>query len=236
MQEIPEIGLVIHDLIGGNFHYIDEYLAIYEELFPQYFHYAPVMRRRAENPVNESANEKWHQWLLIIRDRPVGIIGFLYNKKKNSGVLLDFAIKPEARNIQYKEYQRFAELCLNLAMQQLICDAQVDDHHAPLCMIAEVEYASLVKKYKEYGYVEFPIEYFEPPCTPDLLEVLNGAQNFDKMEYQRMYEGAFQIPGHPFDPDAPGIIKTILFTLLEDHYHLPTDHWLVQKMLQEIPV
>jgi len=64
MQEIQEIGLVIHDLIGGNSHYIDDYLAIYEELFPQYLHYTPVMRLRAENEVDQSAVEKWHQSLL----------------------------------------------------------------------------------------------------------------------------------------------------------------------------
>ncbi|HET7145483.1 MAG TPA: hypothetical protein VFI68_15800, partial [Anaerolineales bacterium] len=91
MREIPEIGLVIHDLVGGNSRYIDEYIAIYGELLPRYIHYAPVMRRRAENPLDESAIEKWHQWLLMIEDRPVGMIGFLYNKNRNTAVLLDFA-------------------------------------------------------------------------------------------------------------------------------------------------
>jgi hypothetical protein len=236
MQEIPEIGLVIHDLIGGNSQYIDEYLAVYEELLPQYIHYAPVMRRRAENLVDESTIEMWHQWLLMIEHRPVGIIGFLYNKNRNTAVLLDFAIKSEARKIHVKDNQRFAKLCLELAMRQLIRDAQDIGHRAPLCMIAEVEYVSLVEKYKKYGYVALPLEYFEPPYTPDLLEVSARGEMFDKIEYRRMYVGAFQIPGHPFDPHSPDIIKTILLTLLEDHYHLPADHWLVQKMLHEIPV
>ena len=93
-----------------------------------------------------------------------------------------------------------------------------------------------VKKYKEYGYVELPFEYFEPPCTPELLEVSVREKIFDKIEYQRMFVGAFEIPGYPFDINAPGVAKTILLTLLEDHYHLPADHWLVQKMIQEIPV
>ena len=236
MQEIQEIGLVIHDLIGGNSHYIDDYLAIYEELFPQYLHYTPVMRLRAENEVDQSAVEKWHQWLLIVNDKPVGMIGFLYNKIRNTGLLLDFAIKPAARKIQNKEKLRFAHICLNLAMQQLVCDAKAAGYDAPLCMIAEVEHLALVKKYKEYGYVELPFEYFEPPCTPELLEVSVREKIFDKIEYQRMFVGAFEIPGYPFDINAPGVAKTILLTLLEDHYHLPADHWLVQKMIQEIPV
>lgn len=236
MQQIQEIGLVIHDLVGDNSRYIHEYIAIYEELFPQYLHYAPVMRRRAENSVDGSAVEKWHQWLLRIEDKPIGMIGFLYNKKRNTGILLDFAIKPEARNIQTNENLRFANVCLNLAMQQLVMDAQAEGHPSPLCMIAEVEYSSLVKKYKEYGFVEFPYEYFEPPATTELLEGLDREKIFDKIEYQRMCVGAFEIPGHPFDLNAPGVLKTILSTLLEDHYKLPADHWLIQKMNQEIPV
>jgi hypothetical protein len=235
MQEIHEIGLVIHDLVGGNSHFIDKYMAIYEELFPQYLHYAPMMRQRAENSLDENAVEKWHQWLLIVKDQPVGLIGFLYNKNRNTGVLLDFAIKPDARNIRSRENLRFANLCLNLAMQELVQDAQAEGHAAPLCMVAEVEYPALLKRYKEYGYKEFPLEYFEPPYTPELLEVLGREKIFDKIDYQRMFVGAFEIPGHPFDLTAPGVIKTILFTLLEDHYHLPADHWLVKKMIQEIP-
>jgi len=236
MLEFPEIGLVVHDLIGGNTRYIDEYMSIYEQLFPQYIHYAPVMRRRAELPLDKTAVEKWHQWLLVIGDQPVGLVGFLYNKKRNTGLLLDFAIKPGARAIRTRDNLRFANLCLNLAMQELVSDAQAEGHDAPLCMIAEVEHESLANKYKEYGYAVLRIEYFEPPYTPELLDAINQEQIFDKIEYQRMFVGAFGIPGYPIDLKNPGVIKTILFTLLEDHYHLPADHWLVQKLVQEIPI
>ena len=236
MREIPEIGLVVHDLVGGNSLYIDDYLAIYEELFPQYSRYAPVMRWRAEKPAHGSAIEKWHQWLLVVKNIPVGIIGFIYNKKKNVGVLLDFAIRPEARRIQYNGTQRLAHLSLNLAMQELIRDAQLNGYNAPLCMAAEVEHPALVRKYVEYGFVKFPVEYFEPPYTPELIEASNGMQNLDRIGYERMDIGAFQISGHPFDANDPTIIRIVLLALLEDHYHLPADHWLAQKMFREIPV
>ncbi len=234
MLEIPEIGLTIHDLVGGNSQYIEEYLAIYQELLPQYYRYAPVMRQRAEKPVEASANEQWHQWLVFMGNRPIGMIGILYNRKRNTGILLDFAIRPEARAIQYHGHKRLAGLILELAMEQLTRDAQANGYEYPLCMIAEVEHASLVKTYLKYGYIEFSVEYFEPPYTPELAENCDDAQSLDKIGYKRLFLGAFQIPGHPFDPGDPAILEAVLLTLLEDHYCIPPDHWLVQKMFKEI--
>lgn len=234
MIEIPEIGLTIDDLVGGNSAHINEYLKIYEELLPQYMRYAPVMRKRAERPLDPTDIERWHQWLLFIKGYPVGIIGILYNQKRNAGILLDFAICPSARGIQYGEHKRLAGLILYLAMQQLVRDAQASGREHPLCMIAEVEHAALVKKYYEYGYIEFPVEYYEPPYTPELAEQWGGTQNAEKMEYARLFLGAFQIPGHPFTAGDPLILQTVLFTLLEDHYQLPADHWLLKKLCNEI--
>lgn len=232
LMHVPEIELVIHDLVGGNARYIDSYLEIYEALFPQYSRYTSIMRLRAEKPSDETSNEKWHQWLLVVCDKPVGIIGFLYNKKRNTGILLDFAILPNARDIKY-ENRRLAHLALNLAMRQLIVDAQEQGCPAPLCMIAEVEPPALVKRYVEYGFVEFPIEYFEPPFTTELVELTSVPENLDKIGYERMNLGAFQIPGHPFGSSDSSIIEAALITMLKDHYSLSDDHWLVQKLIKE---
>ncbi len=234
MLEIPEIGLAIEDLVGGNSAHINEYLEIYEELLPQYIRYTPVMRQRAERPLDPTAIEQWHQWLVSIKGCPVGMIGTLYNRKRNTGILLDFAIRPSARGIQYREHKRLAGLILDLAMQQLIRDAQANGREGPLCMIAEVEHAALVKKYCEYGYIEFPVEYQEPPYTPELAEQCGGAQNVEKSDYARLFLGAFQIPGHPFTADDPLILQTVLVTLMEDHYQLPGDHWLLKKLCNEV--
>jgi hypothetical protein len=230
MYEIPEIDFAVQELREANSALIDVYLEIHEALLPQYARYAPAMRRRAEKAPDASAVEQWHQWLLMIRNQPVGMIEFLYNRKRNTGILLDFAIQPEARHVKHGQYQRLAGLVLQFAILRLMKDAQANGCSAPLGMIAEVEHAHLVEKYKEYGFVEFPIEYLEPPATPELMNVTPAAQNFDKIGYKKMYLGVFQIPGHPIDSRSPEILKTILLTLWEDHYCLPADHWLLQKM------
>ncbi|MBK6794326.1 MAG: hypothetical protein IPG80_17715 [Anaerolineales bacterium] len=236
MLVFPEVGLVIHDLVDGNSRYIDDYLKIYENLFPQYIRYLPLMRQRAEKKADRSVNERWHQWLLVMNDNPVGIIGFLYNQKRNVGLLMDFAIYPEARKVHAGENVLFSEFVLKHSMQQLLEDANENRFTAPVCLAAEVEHPALLKKYEEYGYVKFPVEYFEPPSTPELEKVGDKIRELGKMDFGRMYIGAFQIPGHPFDPKDSKIIKTILLAFLEDHYQLPFDHWLVQKVIHEIPV
>lgn len=229
MLVTADIGLVIHDLVDGNSRYIEDYLRIYQELFPQYIRYIPVMRRRAEVAVDGSENEKWHQWLLVMEGKPVGIVGFLYNRRRNVGLLMDFAIYPDARKTRVDGYASFSKFILDLAMRQLIDDAQENQIAFPACMAAEVQHPALVKKYEEYGYVKFPVDYFEPPSTPELEKVGDKIGELSAMDYGKMHVGAFQIPGFPFDRSDPEIIKTVLGAFLIDHYQLPSDHWLVQK-------
>lgn len=236
MLKISNADLVIHDLVDGNSSYIDEYLKIYQELFPQYTRYLPVMRQRAEMRVSSNLNEKWHQWFLMIENDPVGIVGFLYNRKRNVGLLMDFAIYPNARKFRAEGDLPLSKFVLNLSMQRLVEDARENGQTAPICLAAEVEYPALVRKYIEYGYVKFPIEYFEPPYTPELEKVGDKIQELKAVDYGQMYIGAFPIPGHPTELNTPAVIRTVLFAFLEDHYQLPSDHWLVQKVVHEIPV
>jgi len=163
MFELPDVDLVVHDLVDGNSKYIEEYLKIYRDLFPQYIRYMPVMRQRAESQADHSAIEKWHQWLLVVGGKSIGIVGFIYNRKRNVGLLMDFAVYPDARKIRVDGKTPFSQFILNLSMRQLVTDARESKFAAPICFAAEVEYLALVKKYEEYGYVRFPVEYFEPP-------------------------------------------------------------------------
>ena len=236
MYAPPGINLVVHDLVDRNSHYIEDYLKIYQDLFPQYVRYLPVMRRRAEVEMPQEAIEKWHQWLLMVDNQPVGIVGFLYNRKRNVGLLMDFAIYPEARNTRIYGDIPFSKFILELSMQKLVEDAQENQNSAPICMAAEVEYPALLQKYIEYGYVKFPVEYFEPPYTPELERVGDKIHDLKSVEFGKMNIGAFPIPGFPTDLTNPDTIRTVLFAFLEDHYQLSSDHWLVRKVIQGIPV
>lgn len=232
MIEIPEIGLAIHNVIGGHTEYLEEYMALYEEHLPQYMRYAPAMRQRAAVPVDPDAIEIWYQWVIRVKDRPVGIIGFLYNCKRNAGIMVDFAVEPEMRNFQYKHHPTFASLIIEIAMEQLLRDALEHGYSAPLGLIAEVEHARLAKKYGEYGYLILPVDYKEPPYTPELANLSPDKQDLDRIGFASLYLGIFQPPHCLLNPNDPRLINMVLLTLLEDHYHLPSEHWLIQKLLR----
>lgn len=236
MFEVPDVDLVVHDLVDGYTRYIDHYLKIFRDLFPQYIRYEPVMRQRAEARLDRSANELWHQWLLMVGGKPAGIVGFLYNQGRNVGLLMDFAIYPFARKIQVGGKIPFSLFALNLSMQQLTNDARQNGLAAPICLAAEVEYPALVKKYLDYGYVEFPVEYYEPPTTPELEKVGDKIQELTSVDFKKLHVGAFPIPGQSIDLNAPEVIKSVLLAFLEDHYQLASTHWLVQKVVHKIPV
>lgn len=232
MIEIEELGLTIHNVIGGNTKYLEDYMGLYEEFLPQYMRYAPAMRQRAAAPVDENANEVWYQWLLMINGSTAGIIGFLYNKKRNVGLMVDFAINPELRAIQYKHHKTFASLIIELALHQLTHDAVKHGYNNALGLIAEVEHVQLIQKYAEYGYLLLPVEYEEPPYTPDLANLTAEKQKLDKIGYTKLYLGIFQPTDSILDANDPLLIKTVLLALLEDHYQLESSHWLIQKLIQ----
>jgi hypothetical protein len=191
------------------------------------------MRQRAAKPVDVYALERWHQWLVLLDEKPVAMIGFLYNRKRNLGILMDFAVVESMRELDIAGGGRFAGELLYLAMEQLKKDAAVVGNLPPLCMAAEVEHTPLVERYAKYGFVEFPIEYYEPPGTPELAELIEP-DDIKAVGYRRLYLGAFQFPGNEFAAMGLRVVDIIIRALLEDHYQLPEDHWLLLKTLQSI--
>ncbi len=227
------IGLSVHDIIGGNTEHLNGYLNIYTDYLPQYVRYLPVMQQRAEKPIDLQATERWHQWLVLLKGRPIAMVGFLYNRKRNLGILMDFAIVKDARNLKVPGGGRLAGKLLNNAMEQLKEDAKTVGNSVPLCMAAEVEHTPLIGRYLEYGFVGFPIEYYEPPGTPELAKLLEP-KDIERVGYRRLYLGAFQLPGNKYNLRDTQVVDIIVRALLEDHYKLPENHWLLIKTLESI--
>ena len=226
-----ENGLEIQDLVNGQTEHLEEYIDIYKTLFPQYVRYIPIMRKRASLSFNSMDIERWHQWLLRLNRQAVGIAGFLYNRRRNIGLLMDLAIKPEARSFVASNGERFARHVLDLAIQQLKLDALEDGMNGPLCMAAEVEHRALLEQYTRYGYVKYPVEYFEPPGTPELANITQEPDDLKKIGFGQMYVGAFPVPGNEVHVDSPKVVKEVLNAFLIDHYRLSSDHWLIQKLI-----
>jgi len=226
-------NLSIYDLVNGNTAYLDDYLKIYTDYLPHYARYLPVMRQRAEKQIKIQSLERWHQWLVLYEDKPAAMIGFLYNRVRNLGILMDFAVVEEYRGLEIPGADRFAGRLLYLAMDQLKKDAAEIGNPLPLCMAAEVEHRPLVERYKEYGFIEFQVEYFEPPSTPELLD-LAPSVDFEGVGFSRLHLGAFPMPGSDFQPTRDWVVDIILRALLEDHYRLPENHWLFELISNSI--
>ena len=232
MLNIPELDLAVYDIIAGkNLEHLEDFLLVYGEYLPQYLRYEPLMRQRAQQPQDPLGLYYWHQWLVRLGGKPAAMVTFVLNRRRNLGILLDFAVAPEARAIQYQGHTRLAGLILELSWEQLRCDALADGLPAPACMIAEVEHVPLVERYKQYGFVELPVEYYEPPFTPGLAEIVDPSE-LQKFGYRRLYLGAFAIPGGGFDPDDSSMMCQIIETLLFDHYQMQPEHWTVRMALQ----
>jgi len=225
----------IHDIVDENTFYLNDYLKIYTDYLPHYSRYLPVMRQRAEKRIDIQALERWHQWLVFFDGKPAGMVGFLYNRMRNLGILMDFAVVEDFRELDLPYQGRFAGWLLNLAMKQLDLDAAEIGNPLPLCLAAEVEHIPLVERYLEYGFVELPVDYFEPPSTPELNDLVEP-ENIEQVGYRRLYLGAFPIPGSGFDSTDEWVVDTILRALLEDHYQLPKNHWLLEKISSSIQI
>jgi len=228
-----EIGFTIHDVIDGDITHLEEYIKVYTDYLPQYSRYVPVMRQRAVKPEDVHTLERWHQWLVMYEEKPVAMIGFLYNRKRNLGILMDFAVVEDMREFVIPGNGRFAGELLYLAMEQLKRDARQVGNPSPLCMAAEVEHTPLVERYTEYGFVEFPIEYYEPPGTPELAELVKS-EDLESIGYRRLFLGAFQMPGTRLDPTDMQVVDIILHALFEDHYQLPKEYWLFFRNKQSV--
>ncbi len=221
--------LSIHDVVDGNTTFLNDYLKIYTDYLPHYARYLPVMRQRAERQIDIQNLERWHQWLVLFDGKPAAMVGFLYNRVRNLGILMDFAVVDEFREFELTNQGRFAGWLLYLAKERLKLDAAEIGNPTPLCLAAEVEHIPLVERYMEYGFVEFPIEYYEPPTTPELKDLIEP-ENIEQVGYKRLFLGAFPIAMSEYFSADEWLVDMILRALLEDHYRLPENHWLLEKI------
>lgn len=228
-QLAPEVS--IHDLVGGNTCYLDEFFSLYLQLLPQYDRYLPVMQQRAQQPAPRDPRFDEHQCLVRLANQPVGLVTFVYNRLRNLGIGLDLAVHPAWRGHSLGGYPRLAQLIIAEMLEQICRDAARQGNPTPLGAVVEVEHAALLERYAVYGLVPLPVEYYEPPVTPAARELLSAAE-VEQAEFTPLALGFFPIQGGGFDWQAIEQRRRILLALLIDHYGLEESHWVVQTALR----
>ena len=226
--------ITIRELLGsGDETKIETMLSLYAELFPEYQHYVPRMRRRAAFASDARPGHIAHYWLIEVDDKPVGMSTFRYIYARNCALGVSFGLQPAARPLVI-EGARLSAFVISRIMEQLVLDAKSMNAKTFHGLVTEVEHVDLMNHYKRMGTVELPIKYFEPVFPAGL----NGYSKEDELSLVKFIPVLLGVIVNPesgrrnFDRHA---MKDFALAFLLDHYGLPEDHPKVQSVIQSIP-
>nr|MBA3534558.1 hypothetical protein [Ardenticatenales bacterium] len=97
-------------------------------------------------------------------------------------------------------------------------------------VVAQQGRRRLQARYHDYGFIDLPVDYFEPPTIEGYPLVSDVTLQRDG--FQRMELALFPMREEPFDPSDPKGHQQVIFALLIDHYGLDETHWAVQQALR----
>lgn len=221
---------IIHDVIDGHTEWLEVLIELFTASFPQYAHTAPRLRQKAVLPPNANPNLIAHQWLAEIDSTAVGLLSFKYAPARNLGLALYLAIKLAYRT-RLVNGQRLSEWLFKSAMEKLTQEARAMRQPTPSGLFMEVESEKLVARYRQFGFVELPVEYYEPRfCRA--RNGIGASVGEEQIEWTRMHLGGLPIGG--FDPADPAMLTNVVLAFMVDHYGLPQNHWAVQRALESI--
>ena len=243
--EIPEQHLSVYEVIGGSANHLGALLELHSEIFPNFAHYLPYMKDRVKTSPEDINDAIDHWWLVEIDDKPAGFRLFKYNPHHNCGLGLLMAVRPKYRQVAVSPFCRLAELLIASSIEQIETDARVSGRPTPIGMGVELQLpetiqdpaiqrgrAHLIKRYREYGFCDLHVEYYEPPFILEDSSFIELA-NPEAEDFHRLLFGYFpsQESQKPISPD---IISQLVLAFLVDQYHLPVDHWAVQRAVASI--
>ncbi len=231
--DIPGVDLVIHDVVGGNTRRLEALIELFVELFPEYSYAVPRRRQKAALPANANPLFIDHQWLIDINGQAAAMADFKYAPQRDVGLGIYIAIRPAYRKIELKGYRRFSELLHIATWEQLKEDAAMAGNSPPLGLVVEVGSPKLVARYREYGFMELPIEYHEPRLRQGNVAALTPDE-IEKIEFRQGSLGVFPLTKQQLSMNDSVLLSNAALAFLVDHYELPENHWAVQRALDAI--
>jgi len=230
--DMPEIGLTIHEVLGGDERDFQDLLQLHAELFPQYVYYQPYMQQRAKHPPKVDPRLVEHWWLVRIHGEAAGARFFVYVPGHNCGLGLAVGIRPLFRRAASGPYRRLSELLLLTSLDYLQVDAQAAGKPAPFGMVSEIEdyvLASCV----EYGYIELPVDY-EEPSVVRRSTAADALLESEKLVFRPIALACLPLDKTTFDPTDPAMLTEAVQALLIDYYGLAEDHPVTRRVLDSI--
>lgn len=225
--------VAIFDLLGSDDQpRIDAMLNLYSRLFPQYQHYVPRMRRRAQFPSEMRPGHIVHYWLVEVDGVPAGLRTFRYIRHRHCGLAHALTIDPTFREVEVQN-KRLAVFVIYECLAQVLRDAMAYGDVPPLGMVNEVEPDRLMEHYARNGLVQLPVKYVEPIFPPP-VEGMSRSQELELIRFSPMHMGFLPNPEIGPQTYPQLVIKDFVLAFLVDHYGLPSDHPVVLSTLNSI--
>lgn len=229
-----EGDIKIWSLLGsGDTKRIEAMLSLYAELFPQYAHYVPRMRRRAECGAERRAGHIVHYWLLEVDGQPAGLRTFRYVHERRAGLAHALAVRPAYRTHTVGD-QRLSMYLVRACLEQIIADAKWMGDDFAYGMVNEVESPTLMEHYKKNGILELPVKYVEP-VFPGEQPGRTRAEELALIRFSPMFLGILPDTSRGIPFYTSEMIAGFALAFLVDHYGLPIEHPQVQSVLNSIP-
>lgn len=226
-------NLTIHEVIGGKSEYLETLLQLHHAYFPQYSQYLPYMRQRVERPARDTQGSVEHWWLAEYASEMVGFILFKTIPKRHCSLGLLIAVLPAYRKQLLYNETTLAEYLIQGSLNQLKSDLAEHRGEPALGMVVEVETPRLVDHYRQYGFIEIPVDYCSPPYIRGETAFENQVE-MDKWEFLPSPIGIFPCSESHLDFSDANLVSDLVQAWLVDHYHLPFEHPIVQRVLNSM--
>ena len=225
------MAVIIEDVINGQTRRLDELMRMFLELFPQYAVTIERLKIKAHLPANSNPHFIAHQWLVDVDGQAAAMTSFKYSPMRDLGLTVYIAIRPAFRGMKM-DGMHFSEWLLQASMEQIKSDAIKLARSAPSGLCLEVEPARLLARYRQFGFEEFPLEYYEPLFSTARKEL--SIEDFTQVRFQRRYLGYFPLAEAKNEPATPDLLNRVIMMLYKDHYGINENHPVFQRILTSI--
>jgi len=226
----------VFDAVCGDIERLEDLLALHAEHFPRQAGSAERLRRNALSDAESCPRFRAHQYLAEVDGQPAGLICFSYSPHHDMGLMESLAVRADYRR-QIVDGCRLSGWLIRQAVAQLRRDAARAMRPMPACLCAEVAPERLVGRFREMGFIDFPVAYRAPEIE-DARDAGNPAR-MSAARFEPRHLGAF-----PVDPGlsrlqapawvTPRLILSAMLMVYLDYYRLPDTHPAVRQALRSV--
>lgn len=234
LTPVRQVGNVaIYELLGsGDTDRVEKMFDLYAKLFPQYQHYVPRMRRRAQFGNEHREGHIVHYWLVEVDGQPAGLRTFRYVRNRRCGLAHALAVDPAFREVTAADH-RLAVFVIYECLNQVIQDAKQKGDLPVYGMVNEVEPHRLMEHYMRNGLVQLPLKYVEPIFPPE-VEGRSRLEELAITRFSPMRIGFLPNPEAKVERYTREMISNFVKAFMVDHYGLPEQHPVVLEVLETI--